>query len=107
MLWGTLIDAALAWATTGPPVVEMRAGYWLGILYLGLVGSAIAFSLYFGLIRVIGPGRAAYSNVLVPILAMGLSTLFEDYRWSLQAGAGLVLTLTGLVVALRARSPAR
>ena len=107
MLWGTLIDAALAWATAGPPVVEMRAGYWLGILYLGLVGSAIAFSLYFGLIRVIGPGRAAYSNVLVPILAMGLSTLFEDYRWSLQAGVGLVLTLAGLVVVLRARSPAR
>ena len=60
----------------------------------------LAFSLYFPVVRKIGPGRAAYSSVLVPIIAMGLSTLFEDYRWSLLAAAGGLLALGGMLVAL-------
>ena len=107
MLIGSLIDAAYAWATVGPPVFEMRLGYVAGLFYLGVVASAIAFTLYFGIIREIGPAKAAYSSVLVPIIAMLLSTLFEGYDWSLLAASGCALALGGLVVAMRARSPAR
>jgi drug/metabolite transporter (DMT)-like permease len=67
----------------------------------------VAFPLYFGIIRVIGPAKAAYSSVLIPVIAMLLSTLFEGYRWSLLAGAGAALAGIGLVVALKARRPAR
>ena len=107
MLIGAGLDAAYAWATTGPPVIEARIGYIAGILYLGLAASAIAFPLYFSIIRVIGPAKAAYSSVIVPVIAMLLSTAFEGYRWSPLAGAGAVLTGAGLVIALRARRPAR
>ena len=107
MLIGTVLDAAVALALSGPPVIEPRPAYLLGILYLGMFGSAIAFTLYFGAIRVIGPARAAYSSVIVPVIAMLLSTLFEHYRWSVLAVIGALLVLTGLIVALRARSPAR
>jgi drug/metabolite transporter (DMT)-like permease len=107
MLWGALIDAALAWNTTGPPVFEARPAYVGGLLYLGIMASAVAFTLYFNVIRKIGPGRAAYSNVLVPIIAMTLSTIFEGYRWSWEALIGGALTLLGLVISLRARNPAR
>lgn len=107
MLIGAAMDAAFAWATTGPPVFEARPAYVLGILYLGLFGSALAFPLYFGVIRVIGPAKAAYSGVMVPVIAMLLSTLFEGYRWSVLAAGGAVLAVIGLVVALRARRPNR
>lgn len=107
MLIGAALDAAFAWATTGPPVFEMRIGYVIGVLYLGLAASALAFPLYFGVIRVIGPAKAAYSGVIVPVIAMLLSTLFEGYRWSGLAIAGAVLAAIGLVVALKARRPAR
>jgi drug/metabolite transporter (DMT)-like permease len=107
MLWGALIDGAWAWLTTGPPVFEARITYVAGLLYLGIIASAMAFSLYFNVIHMIGPGRAAYSSVLVPIIAMTLSTIFEGYRWSWEAMVGGVLTLLGLVISLRARSPAR
>ena len=50
-----------------------------------------------------GPGRAAYSSLLVPIIAMALSTAFEDYHWSALAVAGCLLALFGLFIALRAR----
>lgn len=107
MLIGALVNAAWAWATTGPPVFDPRLGYVAGVLYLGVAASALAFLLYYPLIRQIGAARAAYSSVLVPVLAMGLSTVFEGYRWSLMAAIGSGLALAGLVVALSARSPSR
>jgi drug/metabolite transporter (DMT)-like permease len=103
MLWGTAMNSLLGLATVGPPIGDPRLLYWAGVLYLGLVASALAFTLYFGVIRAIGPARAGYVNVLTPILAMTLSTMFEGYRWSVLAGAGAALALIGLLIALQAR----
>ncbi|HEX2763496.1 MAG TPA: EamA family transporter, partial [Allosphingosinicella sp.] len=108
MTYGVAANAVTAFILFGPPTVEARAGYWLGLLYLGLLASALAFTLYFGIVRAIGPARAAYSSVIVPVIAMALSTLFEGYRWSPFAAAGGALALAGLVIALRSRrAPAR
>lgn len=107
MLIGAGMDGGLAWALTGPPVIELRAGYLLGLLYLGVFASALAFTLYFGVLRIIGPAKAAYSSVIVPVIAMALSTVFEGYRWSWLAGGGAVLAMAGLVIALKARRPTR
>jgi drug/metabolite transporter (DMT)-like permease len=105
MTYGVLANAVTAFILYGPPTIEYRAGYWAGLAYLGLLASALSFTFYFGIIRVIGPAKAAYSSVLVPILAMGLSTVFEGYHWSRLAVAGGLLALAGLVIALRS-SPA-
>lgn len=107
MGYGSAIDAGYAWATVGPPVFSLAPRYLAGLLYLAIAGSAVAFSCYFHVIRRIGPARAGYIGVLVPVIAMGLSTLFEGYRWTAPAAAGAGLALVGLVVAMRARSPAR
>ena len=107
MLIGAALDALFAFAAAGPPVIELRAGYWAGILYLALAASALAFSLYYRVLRTIGPAKAAYSNVIVPIIAMVLSTVFEGYRWSGLAGSGAALAAAGLVIALGARRPGR
>ena len=101
MLYGALMDAAFAWATVGPPVIERTWSYWLELVYLGVIASALAFWLYYRIIRQIGPARAAWSSVLIPILAMALSTLFEGYRWSALAIGGGLLAIAGLLIALR------
>ncbi|KQU53045.1 multidrug transporter [Sphingomonas sp. Leaf339] len=107
MLVGAALDAGAAWWLAGPPVFEARWGYVAGILYLGLFASALAFPLYFQVLRVIGPAKAAYSSVIVPVIAMLLSTMFEGYRWSTLAAGGAALTGLGLVIALSARRPNR
>jgi drug/metabolite transporter (DMT)-like permease len=101
MLYGTIANSLFALVLYGAPVVEYRLGYWIGLFYLGLIASALAFTFYFGIIREIGPGRAAYSNLLVPVIAMALSTVFEDYRWSTLAVLGGLLAIAGLFIALR------
>ena len=107
MLIGAAADGAWAWATVGPPVIEHRLGYFAGTAYLALAASALAFPLYYRVLRAIGPAKGAYSSVIVPVIAMTFSTVFEGYRWSALAVAGAVLTGVGLVIALSARRPAR
>ena len=103
MLYGTVIDTALAWATAGPPVFPASLAFWAGTAWLALAGSVVTFPLYYGIVRTIGPGRAAYNGVLVIVIAMLISTFVEGYDWSLLAAAGAVLGTAGMILALRAR----
>ena len=100
MAIGAAVDAAVALVLTGPPVFDPRPMYWFGLAYLAIIASALAFSLYFPVVRKIGPGKAAYSSALVPIIAMALSTAFEGYRWTVLAAAGAGLALAGMLLAL-------
>ncbi|EGD60306.1 hypothetical protein Y88_2180 [Novosphingobium nitrogenifigens DSM 19370] len=106
-LIGAIADAAVAFALSGAPVFDPSPAYVGSVAYLAFIGSVLTFPLYNLLLREMGPGPAAYSGVLVPVVAMLLSTLFEGYRWSGLNVAGALLSLAGLVVALKARSPSR
>ena len=101
MAAGALFDAALAWWMTGPPAFDARPAYWLGVLYLALFASVLTFSLYYPVVRKIGPAKASYSSVIVPIIAMGFSTWLEDYRWTALTVTGALLALGGMAAALR------
>jgi drug/metabolite transporter (DMT)-like permease len=97
---GAIINILFAAAMAGPPIFDSRPGYWYGLLYLALPASVLTFSLYYPVVRKIGPAKAAYSSVLVPIIAMGFSTWIESYRWTGLTIAGALLALGGMVGAL-------
>jgi len=100
MAYGTL-TAVLAAAATGVPwTFDARLPYVASLLYLALFGSVVAFGAYLTLLKRIGAGPAAFVNVIVPIVALLLSTLFEGYRWTWVAGLGVVLAVIGNWLAL-------
>lgn len=105
MAAGAVIDGLFAFVTCGPPVIDSRPVYWAGLLYLSLAASVLTFSLYYPVVRKIGPAKAAYSSVIVPIIAMGFSTWLEHYRWTPLAVAGAVLALGGMAGALSRGRP--
>ena len=105
-VYGAIIDAGYALLTAGPPTIVLAPAYLGGLLFLGIAASALAFPLYYDVIRAIGPAKAAYSSLIVPFLAMALSTLFEGYRWTPIAGAGAVLAVGGMWIALSTRRAA-
>jgi drug/metabolite transporter (DMT)-like permease len=106
MAAGAAIDGLVAFAMCGPPAFDSRPIYWAGLLYLSLAASVLTFSLYYPVVRKIGPAKAAYSSVIVPIIAMGFSTWLEHYRWTALAVAGAVLALGGMAGALSRGRPA-
>ncbi len=105
MLIGAGINAVVALVVAGPPQFDPAPSYWLGFLYLGVFASAVAFALYFDLIRQMGPAEAAWTGVAIPMIAMAISTVVEDYRWTALSIGGCMLALAGMVIALR--QPAR
>ena len=74
---------------------EPTARYVLSLCYLALIGSVLAFTLYFGLARRRGYTMASYILALTPLLAMGMSSLFEGKRWPPVTLAGVALVLWG------------
>lgn len=74
---------------------ELSLEYIASLIYLSVFASVITFVAYIRLISEIGPDRAGYIGMLVPVIALIFSTLFEGYSWSLPASLGLVLILGG------------
>ena len=64
----------------------------------------IGFTAYLTLVGRLGPERAAYSTVLFPVVALNVSALFEDYRWTAPALVGLVLVMLGNVLVFRKKT---
>ena len=79
--------------------------YMGSLLYLSLFGSVIAFGCYLTLIGRIGANRAAYASLLFPLVALVISTAFEDYQWSGFALTGVALILLGNVLILMPGRP--
>ncbi len=108
MLYGGLMAFALALATGAPLTFDPSFNYIWSLVYLAVLGSAVAFGCYLTLMRSIGADKAAYATVLFPVVALGVSTVFEGYVWTPQSIAGMVLILIGNVVAMKKRkNPAR
>jgi drug/metabolite transporter (DMT)-like permease len=92
---------ALVVIISGAPLtIDLSAPYLISLAYLALFGSVIAFGCYLSLVGRIGPGRAAYATLLFPVVALALSTIWEDYHWSLPAFCGILLILCGNYLAL-------
>ncbi|WP_296051569.1 DMT family transporter [uncultured Alteromonas sp.] len=95
MMYGTSLllciclarGAAFSWGT--------GAEYTWSLFYLALFGSVIGFTAYLSLVSRVGPGTAAYTTVLFPVVALSLSALYEGYHWTLSSAIGLLLILVG------------
>ncbi len=70
-----------------------------------MCATVIAFWSYLTLVGRIGPERAAYVSVLFPIIALALSTWFEDFEWTVLAAGGVVLVLIGNAAVLTKGNP--
>jgi drug/metabolite transporter (DMT)-like permease len=100
MAYGSLCMALVVLISGTPLTIDLSATYLLSLAYLALFGSVIAFGCYLSLVGRIGPGRAAYTTLLFPVVALALSTIWEDYQWSLPAVCGILLILCGNYLAL-------
>ncbi len=106
MGYGALLMFIFALASGAPFQFEVTPAYISSLVYLSVFGSIVAFGAYLTLLGRVGADRAAYASLLFPLVALGISTLFEGYRWSLPAFIGVTLVVAGnfLVLSRRPRS---
>ncbi|MBI1183651.1 EamA family transporter [bacterium] len=100
MLYGAVFMYLLALIKGDSWHFSTAPSYILSLIYLGVFGSVVAFYCYLTLLGRLGPGRAAYTNLVIPIIALLVSTLFESFQWNWYASLGLALVLAGNWVAL-------
>ena len=79
---------------------EWSYGYVGSLIYLALFGSVIAFGAFLTLLGRIGPDKAGYISLVYPVIALGFSTLFEDYQWTYDGVFGLLIILVGNFIAM-------
>ena len=103
MTYGTLFAAVVVVGSGGSWTFDARPAYVLSLAYLTVCGSVVAFVAYFALLKRVGAGPSSYISVATPVIAILLSTLFEGYRWTPIAAAGLALAVAGTWLALRSR----
>jgi len=100
MGYGGLASLAVALALGRPYTIDLGAPYLLSLLYLALLGTVAAFAGWLTLVGRIGVARASYVGVMAPIVALLVSTLFEDFTWHLLTAAGVAVSLAGNVLVL-------
>jgi len=102
MGYGAVMMYLAALAIGVPITIEWTVSYIASLLYLVVFGSVIAFWAYLTLIGRIGADRAGYANLLFPLVALLISTLFENYQWTAPALAGMALVVVGNWLVMRA-----
>ena len=103
MGYGALFLLALSLGSGAGLQFDTRPAYLLSLLYLAVFGSVLAFVLYFKLAQAQGPARAALTGVVIPVIALLISAVFEGWQPTAMSLAGMGLSLASLYIATRAR----
>lgn len=88
-----------AFAVESPVEVPTLPLTWIGLLWLGVLGSGLAFIMLYYLIYEIGPTRASMVTYLFPVggVILGVIFLREHLSWQLVAGTLLIIASLAVV----------
>ena len=100
MLYGSLFTLLITQIKGTELLFEFTYSYIISLAYLSIVGSIFAFIFYLKLLENIGPARSSYIGVVMPVIALIISTIFEDLEWSLDLILGLPVLLIGAVLVI-------
>ena len=100
MLYGSLITLLITQLNNTELLFELTFRYIASLAYLSVFGSIFAFIFYLKLLEKVGPGRAGYVGVVMPVIALLISTIFENLKWQIDLIIGLPILLVGAVLVI-------
>ena len=104
MLYGSIFTLIVAKFRGAELLFDDSFSYISSLLYLSIIGSVVAFYLYLKLLERIGSARAGYIGVIMPIIALIISTIFEGLQWTNNLIFGLPVLIFGCVLILNQKS---
>lgn len=105
MFWGSAMVAVWALVTGESFTMPSGARYWMGLVYLSLFGSVIAFNAYFTLINRIGSSKAVYIGVVTPVISVLMSIQLENYAPGPSEWLGMILCLSSVAWMMTSPAP--
>ena len=106
MLYGSFLTLIIAKFKGAELIFDYSTSYILSLLYLITFGSVLGFYLYLSLLERIGSTRAGYIGVIMPIIALTISTIFEGLQWNKNLIFGLPILIIGCILILNQKSKA-
>ena len=100
MLYGSIFTFIVSVILNKEIIFDISFSYITSLLFLSFVGSVLAFTLYLKLIEQIGAGRAGYIGAILPVVALIISTYFENLVWNQSIILGLILLILGAVLVI-------
>ena len=100
MLYGSLVTLLITQIKGTELLFEYTFNYITSLVYLSIVGSIFAFIFYLKLLERVGAGRAGYVGVVMPVLALLISTFFENLEWQIDLIVGLPILIIGAVLVI-------
>ncbi len=100
MLYGSLVTLFVTQIRGAELLFENSVSYISSLLYLSIFGSIFAFVSYLKLLEKVGPGRAGYVGVAMPVLALMISTIFEKLEWQIDLIIGLPILIIGAILVI-------
>ncbi len=104
MAYGAIVMLGISLITGQAFVIPQTFSYISSLLYLSVFGSIVAFGLYLTLLGRIGSAKSAYVAMLIPVVALVFSTVFEDFHWSLSTYIGVGLILAGNYILMQSKT---
>ena len=101
MLYGSISLLIFLLITKTPFNFEYSLKYNLSLVYLSVFGSVFGFSLYLSLIKRIGSNDAAYVAIIMPLIALLVSALFEELMWNVNLVIGAIMIIFGNILILK------
>ena len=101
MLYGSISLLIFLLITKTPFNFEYSLKYNVSLVYLSVFGSVFGFSLYLSLIKKIGSNDAAYVAIIMPLIALLVSTLFEELMWNVNLVIGAIMIIFGNILILK------
>ena len=99
----SVIYAVPAWTTLPTEMPEASLQSWLGVLSLGVITTAIAFVVFFTLIKEIGPARAELIVFVNVAVAVGLGVVVLQEPFTIGMMVGFPLIIFGSYLAIKQR----
>ena len=100
MLYGSLITLLITQIKGTELLFEYTFNYIASLVYLSIFGSIFAFIFYLKLLEKVGAGRAGYVGVIMPVLALLISTVFENLEWKIDLIVGLPILIVGAALVI-------
>jgi drug/metabolite transporter (DMT)-like permease len=101
MLYGALLTLFIGICNGETFHFPTQTSFIFSLMYLVVFGTVIAFWAYQTLIGTMGADRAGYSSIISPMIAVVISSIFENVKFTLFIILGIIFCLLGNVISLK------